>query len=284
MFAARVAVAAALAAGVAARSATAQLTSHDRAALGDLAPPFAQSFGLIRGWFRDTSISYYDFGPVPVTTSPLFILVTGFDAAGTPQVVGDQLPIVTSLPGLDGYSAVWQVHYLVVGPGYRANTLRAGRDAVAWTLAGRARMVIPGVLVTAAVVPAGSTLEGDPDARPLLEAWYKGSRVPFFDFGPSSLVPAPIFPFVTGFADGAPQFLRAQANVVDVVPTEGQDPRDLWDVHFVSAPPGYAPDSLRSLAGLSGLTLTRAASVRNCPVVIVDGRRAPRRALAAGGR
>ena len=61
---------------------------------------------------------------------------------------------------------------------------------------------------------------------------------------------APIYAFITGLTDNGPQFLRAQANVVDVVPDAAAGYRDMWDVHFVAVPPSYAPDSLRDLPAL----------------------------------
>ena len=65
---------------------------------------------------------------------------------------------------------------------------------------------------------------------------------------------------------------------------------DMWDVHFVTVPPGYAPDSLRDLRALLAeaaagrLAIRRVGQVRNCPVVIVDGRPAPRLPLVAPQR
>jgi hypothetical protein len=180
-----------------------------------------------------------------------------------------------------------QVHFVVVGRDYAANAVRDAREALGLTLRGAARLVLPGFHVNNSIVAAGSSLEGDPDRRPLLRGWFKGTEVPYFDFGRTLTEPAPIHPFVTGFVDGAPQFLRAQANVVDVVPDSAGPGRDLWDVMFVEVPSGYEPDTIRDLASIvgpaahAGLRVRRAGDIRNCPVVIVGGVRATRRGLTA---
>jgi hypothetical protein len=263
----------------------AQLSAAERAALEDLAPAYAQRFELRRGWFRGRPIQYFDVGPVDVSIAPVFFFVYGFDAAGRPQPVAGQRPVFGSLPGLPGYSGIWQVHFVVVPAGYRANAVTEGREAVAMTLRGAARLVLPGSYVNLPIVPGGSTLEGDPAQRPLLTGWYRGREVSYFDFGLSPLAPAPIYAFITGMDGDAPRFLREQANVVDVVPDTVGEYRDMWDVHFVTVPPGYAPDAIRDVPMLLAetragrLVLERIGSVRNCPVVIVDGQLAPRRAL-----
>ncbi|HWO87615.1 MAG TPA: hypothetical protein VNL98_00535 [Gemmatimonadales bacterium] len=264
----------------------AQLTDDDRAALADLAPQFAQTFSLTRGWYRGRTIHYYDFGPQAVTISPMFLVVRGFNPDGTPRLVEGQRPIFSSIPGVRGYSAVWQVHFILVGNDYVANTLRDGRSAVALALRGAARMVVPGVFVNCPIVPANSTLQDDPERRPLLTGWYKGAEVPFFDFGRAVMAPAPIYAFATGFDGETPLFLRAQANVVDVVPSGGAEYRDLWDVHFVIVPSDYAAETIRSQDELEReraagrLRIQRAGMVRNCPVVMIDSAAARRATLA----
>lgn len=207
------------------------------------------------------------------------------DADGAPRLVPGQRPVFSSIPGIDGFSAIMQVHYVVVGADYVANAVRDSREALGLTLRGAARLVIPGFYVNYSIVAAGSALDADPDRRPLLSGWFKGAEVPYFDFGRTQALPGPIYSFVTGFMEGAPQFLRAQANVVDVVPDSASPGRDLWDVMFVEVPAGYEPESVRELSAIVGpsaradLRVRRAGQVRNCPVVIVDGARAPRRGL-----
>lgn len=257
-------------------AAAAQLTPAERAALAELGPEYAQQFDLKRGWFRATPILYFDIGPQDPGITPVFLLATSLAADGTPTLLPDQRPIVASIPGLTGFSAIMQVHYLLVPAGFPANSVRDARAALALGLSGRARLVIPGTYVNYSIVPAGSSLLNDPARRPLLTAWFKSAEVAYFDFGPASEEPAPIFTFVTGEDQNGPRFLRAQANIVDVVPERGVVPRDLWDVHFVRVPEVYAPDSVRSIGQLSGMNVRRIGQIRNCPVVLIDGQRAGR--------
>lgn len=262
----------------AAGPAHAQLTSNDRAALADLEPAYAQHFDLHRGWFRGLPIRYFDIGPQENTSSAVFLFATSIDTNGVPRLVPGQRPVFSSIPGLAGFSAIWKVEYLVVGPSYQANTVRDAREALRLILTNQARVVIPGTFINYSIVPDASTLEGDPDHRPLLKGWYKGAEVPYFDFGLTERDPAPIFPFVTGFDGDAPRFLRAQANVVDAVPGSGGT-HDLWDVMFVQVPESYVPDTIRDLPTLRAhneFVIRPAGQVRNCPVVIINGERAPR--------
>src|SRR5205814_312747 len=137
----------------------------------------------------------------------------------------------------------------------------------------------------------------------LHRGWFRGAPIQYFDIGPQENTSAAVFLFITGIAaDGTPQlvpgqrpvfssipglaafsgeeprFFRAQANIVDVVPGAGGT-HDLWDVTFVQVPPGYEPDGIRDLPTLlrrSDFTIRRAGQVRNCPVVLLNGARAPR--------
>ena len=265
--------------GLRSAAARAQLTPDDRANLADLGAAYASQFTLHRGWFRGTPIQYFDIGPQDLATLPLFILVTSVDSDGTAHPVAGQRPIFSSIPGKEGFSAIWQVQYIVVGSEYAANSIRDARQAVGLVLAGH-RLAVPRAWINYSIVPEGSTLVGDPDRRELQHGWYKGAAVAYFDFGRTSPDPAPIYPFVTGFSGDDPQFLRAQANIVDVVPgSDNGGTHDLWDVTFVLVPASYQPDAIRDRATLlsrADFSIRRAGQVRNCPVVLIDGQRAPR--------
>lgn len=264
--------------GLLPRTVVGQLSSADRAALADLGPTYATRYELRRGWFRGQPIRYFDIGPQDNTTAAVFLFVTGMDPDGTPHFVPGQRPVFSSLPGLESFSAIWQLHYVQVRPGYAANQVRDGRRALSMVLSGQARLILPGSWVNYSIVAEGSSLVEDPGARPLRHGWYKGAEVPYFDFGFTEREPAPIFPFVTGFSADGPEFLRAQANIVDAVPGSAAGTHDLWDVMFVEAPAGYEPDTIRDLAMLRsrGLPIRPAGQVRNCPVVLVNGQPVPR--------
>ncbi len=110
----------------------------------------------------------------------------------------------------------------------------------------------------------------------LVSGWYRDEEARYYDFGMASPVTAsgavgvaPIWAFITGMAaDGSPQFVEGQHNVVAVVPgDEGYS--DLWEVRLVTVPADYEADRIRSAAEVesSGYPVTPAGLFVNCPVV-----------------
>lgn len=64
-------------------------------------------YHLVKGWYGGQEAVYYDFGAnthasadgLEVITAPIYVLVTGFDESGTPQVVEGQHNIIDVVPG-----------------------------------------------------------------------------------------------------------------------------------------------------------------------------------------
>ena len=119
---------------------------------------------------------------------------------------------------------------------------------------------------------------GEPKQFDLVQGWYQGADVVYYDFGANtplagpggaSVAVAPIYAFITGMdADGTPQFVEGQHNLIDVVPgDEGYS--DLWEVNLVVVDDMYAPDSIRSAADVmtSGFEMMKPGLFVNCPVV-----------------
>src|SRR4051794_16904896 len=128
-------------------------------------PP--KTFLVTQGWFQGRETFYYDFGAntpplndaTAVATSPIYVLVTGFDASGNPQPVPEQHNIVDVVPGDQGYSDLWQVNFVTVPAGYVANTIKSGDEV----RKSGYPVKVPGVLVNCPVVPLNSKLaEGTP--------------------------------------------------------------------------------------------------------------------------
>ena len=95
---------------------------------------------------------------------------------------------------------------------------------------------------------------------------------------------APIWAFITGMgADGTPNFVDGQHNVVDVVLGDAGY-SDLWEVHLVTVPDGYEPDSITSKGELdaAGLEMTKPGLFVNCPVVPAGSSLANHEMLTAG--
>jgi len=81
-----------------------------------------------RGWYRGREVHYFDFGPSPDHTLPIYAFITGMDAQGNPQFVPGQHNIIDVLPGMPGYSPFWDVHLVKVPAGYKANSITSAAE------------------------------------------------------------------------------------------------------------------------------------------------------------
>ncbi len=110
----------------------------------------------------------------------------------------------------------------------------------------------------------------------LVHGWYRDREVQYYDFGMntplaqgSSVLTAPIYVFITGMdADGNPEFLEGQHNIVGRIP--GHDGySDLWQVMLVTAGEDYEADSVKSVDEvMSGnFEVTETNMFVNCPLV-----------------
>jgi hypothetical protein len=92
----------------------------------------------------------------------------------------------------------------------------------------------------------------------------RGEHVRYYNFDVQPTAPAPIYAFLR--AGGIP--VDGQLNIVDVVPG---DPgyNDFWQVHKVTVPSSYVPNSVTSLAELTaaGFPIEPTQALVNCPVV-----------------
>lgn len=114
------------------------------------------------------------------------------------------------------------------------------------------------------------------EQKTLVSGWYDGREVRYYDFGANTplvgeagVPTAPIYVFIHGMnADGTPQIVEGQHNIVDVVPGD-QGYSDLWQVNFVLVPADYQADSIRSKAEIDagGFEVTQTDMLVNCPIV-----------------
>jgi len=251
------------------------ISSAARAALEELSPRFAGEVALHQGWFRDRAISYYDFGPVTKEVGRVLWPIHGFDAHGNPVAIRRQGPIFSTVPGLDGYSGIWRLAYLVVADKFLPNQIRDIAAAEALVKARRATLRdVPGTL-NLPLVARGSRLAGD--STPATMGWYQGREVQFFDFGASGTTPVPLIAFVKGVDAGAPDFLREQFNIIDTLPVTPPY-ADLWQLKFARPDARYVPNTIKGAAAVpsSMIVADLPDFIRNCPVVIVDGSRSER--------
>jgi hypothetical protein len=252
------------------------LTPAAQAALDELSPRYAADVELHQGWFRDRAILYYDFGRVPDAVGRVLWPIHGFDAKGNPVAIRGQRPIFSTIPGIDNYSGIWRLAYIVVADKFQPNQLRDIASAEALVNRKRALLrEVPGTL-NLPLVARGSRLARD--SAPATMGWYEGREVQFFDFGAAGTTPVPLIAFVKSIdASGAPDFLREQINIVDTLPV-APPYADLWHIRFAFPDSTYVPNTFKSATAVSSspMRVDPPYAIRNCPVAIVDGTRVQR--------
>lgn len=127
------------------------------------------------------------------------------------------------------------------------------------------------VLWRPAAEPALNPVDGldRPDAIPLVEGWFRGEDVSYYDYGVQPNVAVPILAFFQ--ADSPDDPVPDQRNIIDAIP--GQPGySDFWRVYKVLVPDDYVANSIRSLedAFASGYAIEETGLVVNCPVVNPD--------------
>ncbi|WP_416841164.1 hypothetical protein [Haloferax sp. DFSO52] len=244
----------------------------------DEAVDFDQGPFITQGLGPDGEIvRYYNFDVQSTTPAPIYALFR--EGEDTP--VEGQLNVIDVIPGDDGYNDFWHVHKVTVPEDYEANTVSSLADIGS---AGY-EMEPTDILVNCPVVPDGSTATmryGDEDAG-LVEGWYQGKVVSYFQFTEASLTLSggnvPLSPIYVAFnvnpgEDGggpASGFMTEEGsdqthNVVATVPGDtGYSP--LW---FVSIYDNAEFDSVSDLdSATSAEILASGAATVNCPVVSV---------------
>lgn len=223
-------------------------------------------------------VEYYDFDVQPQAPAPIYVLFR--DGESSP--VEDQLNVVDVVPGGAGYNDFWRVHQVTVPPDFVANTVTSFADIEANGFP----IEQTDTLVNCPIVPEGSTatLRAGDAPTGLVEGWYRGRVVNYFQFSEAPLEvttagdvplsqiyvmfqidPDPEDP-TSGAASG---FLTEPGtdqthNVVATLPgDDGYSP--LWAVNVLDN------DDFASVMGLQSAVMatlldTGAADV-NCPVV-----------------
>lgn len=255
------------------------LSPQAQLALDELSQRYATELELIQGWFRDRPVLYYSFGSVPIGTTAGRVLwpIHGFDARGNPVAIRGQRPIFSTIPGMEGYSGVFRLAYVVTADHVQPNQLKDIASVEALVRRRRATIKETDIAFNLPIVARGSRLASD--STPGMLGWYEGHDIQFFDFGPVSLEPAPMWRFARGLdAAGEPALLEGQNSIVDSVPVAPTYP-DLWEIRIVRVDSTFVPNSLKSAAALRGATgvvIDAPSSVRNLPITMIDGARVER--------
>jgi hypothetical protein len=216
--------------------------------------------------------------PVGATAGRVLWPIHGFDARGNPVAIRGQRPIFSGIPGLPGYSGVYRLAYVVTADNFQPNALRDMASVEAAVRRGRASIRETDMAYNLPIVPRGTTLARDSSQG--MPGWFEGREVQFFDFGPTSLVPTPMWRFSRGVdAVGAPDVVREQPSIVDSIPTAPTYP-DLWEIHFVRVDSTFVPSSVKNAGAVRDgrFTIEAPIAVRNLPIAIVDGNAVQREA------
>jgi hypothetical protein len=104
---------------------------------------YSNPFGQVmeRVWFDRKVVYAVDLGELEVDPDRVkvaqeyqIVYSVKLDEAshliGEPEMVPDQLNIYDTVPGMPGYSPIWQFNYVVVPRDYQANTLRSEQDCL----------------------------------------------------------------------------------------------------------------------------------------------------------
>jgi len=228
--------------------------------------PRPSTIPRVDGWYRNTTVSYLDYGVQPNITAPILVF---FQAASPGDMVAGQRNLIDAIPGQPGYSDFWRVHKVLVPSGYAANSIRSFEDAVASGYPIESTSIV----VNCPVVNPGTTIQGS--STPPVSGWYRNREVFYFDQGQRSpangsvVRSAPIYAF---FQADETTPVAGQRNVIDVRPA---DPgySDLWRVVKVIIRPMYVANDLKdatailAAAASGGVTLQATDTYVNCPVV-----------------
>lgn len=115
------------------------VSAAERAALEQLGEAHATTFELIDSWFAGRPIQYYHFGRDAARPAILYRVRGGSD-------------VVTTLPGLEGYSALRAVYVVEPRPEVDAQALRSDAEIEDVVRRGLARLVGPGTVINAPIV------------------------------------------------------------------------------------------------------------------------------------
>jgi len=206
------------------------------------------------------AVAYYDFGPSSGFTMRAFRLV---DEDGV--AIDEQLPIVESVPGAEGYSDFWQLVDVTVPAGYLANSITSAAEVEATDYP----QSLTTEVLNRPLVSDGSVARLASDG-PYVRAWVDDEIALAFDFAEAAprvrgdLVDyAPIYVCLTDSGTFCSEPDGTTHNVVDALPpSEGYSP--LWE------PSVYPESSFEAVVDLESAleaNPTPLPMLVNCPVV-----------------
>ena len=233
-------------------------------------------FAPFEAWVDGHEVGYFDLGantPLDgdeVSTAPIWVFIHGFDESGQPRFFDGQASVVDTVPGVQGYSDLWDVHFVITPEGYDLSAMRSRVDVEASGL----EIMRPGMLVNCPIVPADSVITTELPLRP---TWFEGEQYVYFHLGSAPQQPNEAWVFVTGFDEaGRPVVVPDQYPVVSA----GLDDENASAFHrlsYVTVPASYEANTIRSAADLaaSGFRVTETDILLNWPLTEHEERDEP---------
>lgn len=213
--------------------------------------------GVVTGFYRGQSISYYDFGPIKLkpgnTLAPIWAVTNG---------VSGQHNIVDTVPGQSDYSPLWQVKMVTFASGATPHLLKSKADVDAAVLAGDATVQTTNTVVNCPVLGFG---------QKRVAGFSGGRTIHYLDLGPVKVAAgnqvAPLYTVTNPV--GANQHNITQDTIA---PGQTKYPA-LWAIAKVTFRPGAKPFLITSYAQIKTakakgqITITKTSLVVNCPIV-----------------
>jgi len=155
---------------------------------------FVQRLG---GFVDGEHVRYWDFGPSPSFTAPVWIIGTD-DGAGGVAKLPEHPALFDVVPGDPGYSPIWQVFAVFVTDAYAGELITSVPALSEAEERGLVETPVPmPIYVNCPVVHSDVLLEVDDAADPISpnECFYKGMRCYYFDFAPPTVGEEELIPF-----------------------------------------------------------------------------------------
>jgi hypothetical protein len=209
---------------------------------------------VLAGFYANRTIKYFDYGRIKLRSgnklAPIWVFANG--AQG-------QRPIVSSVPGRKGYSALRKVNTVTWSADATPRVLRSAAAVRAAQAAGEVTVTKSSRILNAPVLGFGQTRH---------PGFAKGMVIHYYELGTVNVAPGnevlPIWTFTNG--------VDAQRNIADVVPGTNAYP-PLWGVVEVTWKAGASRSLIRSFEQLQkarnagDVTFKRTAMIVNCPFV-----------------
>ncbi len=192
----------------------------------------------------------------------MYELAYGTNPDGTPDLVPGQHDIIDILPGNPGYSDLWRINLVIVPQTYTPDSIRSVIDLTASNYT----ITPTNTLVNRPVVASGSTIGG---GNSLPQAWYRGQTAFYADFGINPDTVSQVYILITGLdPSGNPLPVSGQQNIFLTIPGL-PDYSAFCLVNFITVPPGYIPDTLKSSSAAlaSGYSITTMNRLVNYPII-----------------